>query len=631
MRYSSLFLAICSAVVLYAETVPIITCKSPGITCDYLVICPDELVSCGKVLAGYRNSSTFDDVEHAMPVSLSTIYQEFPVDDTCPRGYSIWYALKYAKEHWNESPEYVVLLGDDSVEVNGFDTLSPPPKSVGLMPTIYYDATTVKNRIDTTGLDTLFNYSDFLYLTINDTIPPLYREDNCYHLRYSSEKPFPFSIGRIPVSSVGQCLVYLDKLVSYEHSTASGSCFNHIVLAADDAMQGEKLDPAAGYRPHQSSNDMLADSCFRGCFTSKIYLSSFTKTLSGNHEQGRVHFFDAFNKGVRAAVYFGHGHPDSLSDEGFLRASDTSLFTNDTFPSIFYSFSCSNGEFLRKNRQQMCKSFLLTSRGGCVAYVAATVETYAHSNERLAKQIFSGFDTSAARSIGNVLSDALHYLDDPSQRYYHVLGDPALRFTKNHIESKSAGTYEPDGDYTLSTVVTVPASTPINYRYQISIRDSVTCRDGISPKYLDDSLLASFEGVATGGTITTTVARSFVTASTHYTLYAWSDNAEFRLDTIIPASEKIIAGKAPCTAVSLASFSRGVLTISLPSPFASKVLPLSLYSLSGALIQTVEIPVVNRRAVLDVKKIHLSRGNYLFASTAEEYRVSGKICLVESR
>jgi hypothetical protein len=401
-----------------------------------------------------------------------------------------------------------------------------------------------------------------------------------------------------------------------------------MILTADDAMQGIVPDPVASFRHHQLAIEYIAQNCFKGCFLDKTYLSSFMKSTTGNHEQARLHFFDAVNKGGRCVVYFGHGHPDSLSDEGFLRACDTALFTNDSSLSIYFSFSCDNGDFLRKRSGQMCKAFLFTSRGGSAAYVAASVQTFASENERFAENIFSQIDSTGSRSIGKTVLNAKLSVNGYSGRYYHVLGDPAIKFIKSRMVSSTTFVDEQNG---ISCVTTIPPSITgqLKYHYKIVKRDSVTCLDGLSPKYIDDSLIASFDGISSDGRIVTTIPNATITPKTRYILYAWNDTGEFRLDTSLFFQAGIVEKNSITAPTSGFKFNRNILTISFPVCVKrTATASIALFTINGTQVKIVEVPLIRNNAVLEMQRTHLPQGNYIFRAAIEDVKMGGKICFV---
>jgi hypothetical protein len=614
---------------LNAQSLQITDFKSAN-SCDYLVICPDSFLSCGIKLASYRNSYLFDDVEKAMVVPLTTIKQVFPVNDTFPQAFSVWYALKYTTEHWIVKPKYVVLLGDDSVNVNGFDSLSKPPQSVGIMPTFINNASANKGKKDTTKIDTMYNYTDFPYLMIADATPPLIRTYNKYSNKSYLDATYHFALGRIPARTVQECTTYVNKVIRYEKASSRNSWCNRIILTADDATQGELPDPVQDVRPHQASSEYIAQYCFKGCFIDKTYLSSFTKTASGAHEQAKKHFFQAFNKGARYVVYFGHGHQDSLSDEGFLRACDTTFLTNDSMFPMFFSFTCDNGGFLRKSSKQMCHAFLFTSHGGCIAYIAAPVQTYAIFNERLADVIFSQIDSSGSLSVGKIIANTqLSPIYGTPNRSYEVFGDPAIKFTNNRFIFSNSIVPKKNGDVSCVTALSSSTTFPIKYRYQVSIRDSVTSLDGLSSMYLDDSLIAAYEGVSSDGRIITDIPGSAVTTKTFYTLYAWNDNAEFHLDTCIVSPTSVSAKTTIAARAEGFKFNRNILTISFPTLSSATTVSIALFTINGAQIKAVETPLVRGSAVLNIQSIHLPPGNYIFRATTEGFNTIGRFAFVQ--
>jgi hypothetical protein len=604
--------------------------KTPSIACDYLIICPDQFLASAQRLAAHRNGYAGDDVDHAMAVTLATIEKEFSLPDTLPRGFAIWYAMQYARKNWTGKPKYLVLMGDDSVAVNGFDSTSMP-ENAGLVPTFVNYVDTSRSYIDST-LDTTVYYSDFLYSMMTDTTPPVTKDGRYWNIPNTFDS-VSFSIGRIPAQTVAEADNYVSKVIAYEALQGSRGWQNKTILCADDRMQGLRPDPLGSQ--HLLSSELICDSLLGGFFTSKVYLSSFTKSTMGRHDDARKAFFSRVGSGARWCVYFGHGHEDSLSDEGFLRNMDVGLFANDSAPALFFSFSCSNGDFIRKPVSQMCKSYLFKPSGGCIAYFAASIESYASDNEQLAMALFSQKPGAERLSIGEAVRRAHVMYPLYNSMVYQLLGDPALLFCKKKESFTPAITVGDDGVISVTGITTpqVISGQPF-YRYEISCPESIWCIDNIAAPdlnalaYMQDSVIASKEGPLLSSIQAKIPA--FVNADKiKFSLYVADNESETRFDTIIAYINGIrVQASARIPHGPVVAYNRGVVTVSVDHTFDDAIPQLSVFDMKGRLVKHAVMPVVRDRASLDLNAMGIAEGNYLLRIKMKRQTFIVKACLL---
>ena len=200
----------------------------------------------------------------------------------------------------------------------------------------------------------------------------------------------------------------------------NGHWKNTVCIVADDNFLNTSIDPIN----HGRSAERIVNECFNDYFVSKCYLSTFTIDEDGNHPNGKKFFFDRIKEGSLFSIFFGHGHHNQLTDEVFLNSNDYPLFKNDSIPTMFFSFSCSNGAFHISTESSMCKQFLFTPQGGCVIYFASPQVQYASTNELYGIKIFKNFSSSSERSIGTIIQEATKLQTVPFN--YYILGDPAI-------------------------------------------------------------------------------------------------------------------------------------------------------------------------------------------------------------
>ncbi len=360
-----------------------------------------------------------------------------------------------------------------------------------------------------------------------------------------------------------------------------------------------------------------------------VYCRSFNKSFSNNHENAKKDFFNAVNKGARWTVFFGHGHPDFLCDEKFLNFSDYPRFQNDTTPTIFFTFSCRNGDFLRQASLQMNKSFLFKPSGGCLAYFAATVDAYSDPNKWLASAVFNQCNGPDSLTLGKAVTNAFCSMQDRNMLYYHILGDPAVLFRKRQTPLATSVVSSECGDITIATTTQSAVASPLFYSYRIALQNSIRCLDDSSQSYSMDSVVTSAEGIVSGP-ITTIISSSLRNKNAHYSLYVWNNGAEARFDTVISATTTIVADSRILTnpVSPLLRLRSGALVISLPASVSTRAVKVRVITIRGELMKEVDLPFSKNEAVFDYARYGLAQGNYLLRISSETRWFSGKICLL---
>jgi hypothetical protein len=484
------------------------------------------------------------------------------------------------------------------------------------MPTCFMDAetTTVQNG----RLDTSITYSDFIYWIVSDSCSYAEEKGNDRFNAYNRTMA-PFSVGRIPARTVAECSVYVEKVISFENNVNPRLWYNTAILCADDRFMGTIPDVLTSR--HFESAETIWDTTLTDFFSRKVYLSSFLKTSSGSHENARNAFFTNVNSGARWCVYFGHGHPDSLSDEGFLRNSDALRFTNDTTPTMFFSFSCSNADFLRKPESQMCREYLFKPSGGCISYFAASYETYSFDNENLALGLFSQARDTARLSLGRAVLNAFSVRADYNMSFYHILGDPALTFGKQKAALSPAVEVGANRVLTFSSNAAAPAGGQLYFRCEISDPKTTTCIDTVydvipALHYEPDSVIATGQGPL-NGPLSIAIPSTFAGDKIKFSFYACNAAYEARYDTVLGFSaatiKNIAAGAATRPSV---RFSRGIVTVSFFSGNRNELPRLSIYDLQGRLCRALAMPCRNNNAFFDFREANLSQGNYVLRISA---------------
>ncbi|HPV20547.1 MAG TPA: C25 family cysteine peptidase [bacterium] len=186
--------------------------------------------------------------------------------------------------------------------------------------------------------------SDFYYADFSDWDSNgngIYAEDADI-LDYSAE----IAVGRIPVSTVEEALVYFEKLIKH-NTDYNTSHVKSSLLIANVATNFSGIDINAGY--YFETEGRTRDIIPFDFFKRKLYTKTFPSPANDAEPLNNDVMKQALEGGVNVVVHNGHGYPTLLSCE---QANNDNNFTsemayalkNTTFP-IFLSCACQAGQF----------------------------------------------------------------------------------------------------------------------------------------------------------------------------------------------------------------------------------------------------------------------------------------------
>jgi hypothetical protein len=365
-----------------------------------IVIAPTEFIAQANRLKAHReNSSTV-----AMPTvvaDISQIYNEFSGgnrDVSAVRDF-----IRYAFLNWTTKPEYVLFLGHGdydykNIEGTGINFIPP------------FETVESLNEIDSYNTDDFFARID---------------GDDDY---------IDLAIGRLPVQSLAEATIAVNKIIAYEASSDKSLWRNKITLVADDSYTSSGQTDGS---THTDQSETLSVYYVPPAFDqNKIYLAAYpTEMTSYGRRKPKVN--EAI---VRAAVegtlimnYVGHGSPDLWAHEQvFVKDAMIPEFTNSN---LFFltAATCDFGYFDRTSGQSGAEMLILKETGGAIGAFTATRPVYSTLSAALNQGFYD--------KIFNVSRDTLnlpipigksYFLGKQSKKEandqkYHLFCDPSLR------------------------------------------------------------------------------------------------------------------------------------------------------------------------------------------------------------
>jgi len=280
----------------------------------------------------------------------------------------------------NLGTKYVLLVGGDSFDYRNFTGLN----SISFIPSLYMG----------TGPDANFIPVDPLYADVNgDNVPDL-------------------AIGRLPVSSLSELGMVINKTLAYESKTYGGTA----VFASD------QNDGVVSYKDLINSMASELPSSWK---VQKIALDDLSISAARTQLQA------AMNAGTALVTFAGHSGPDSWAMNDLFDTTDAGKLTNAGKPFVVVQWGCWNNYYNDPEYQFLAQSFLFSGNNGAAAVFGATTLVDSNSEQMLGNLLTPRMTTAGA-TIGQAVQDAKSVLAQTHPEMLDVLlgwsllGDPAL-------------------------------------------------------------------------------------------------------------------------------------------------------------------------------------------------------------
>ena len=368
---------------------------------NYLIITNATLAGQAQRLAAYheQNSNLTTKV-----VLIDEIYNEFASgakDITGIRDF-----IKYLYDT-NSAPDkklqYVCFFGDAS-----YDYKDRIPMNNNIVP--------VKLAFDSFNLANSYVTDDF-YVMLDANEGTM-----------ASSHTIDVASSRIPVATLDEATVVVDKILSYYSKNALGDWRNTITLLADD------ID-ASGEEVLQQGVDKIANQIKTNqpVFNiNKIYLDGYVQqNASGGERYPEVNkaITNAMEKGTLVFDYFGHGGEDGFASERILDVPQIQSFNNlNTLP-LFITVTCDFSRFDNPNRITAGELLFKSNSGGAANMITTTREVFIFVGQQfneLLVPILMGFNNEDL-SISQGLVRAKNQFVSTQKFFIYSFGDPAQK------------------------------------------------------------------------------------------------------------------------------------------------------------------------------------------------------------
>ena len=314
-------------------------------------------------------------------VQTDDIFDEFNFGERSPQAIRDF--LQNSTTQWQTPPQYVLLVGDASVDPNNY---------LG------------------------FGYFDFVPTKIIATSELMTACDDWF-TEFANDGIAQIPTGRLPVRTASDAALVVGKIVGYENNTASGTWMNQALLVADqddtESFTNDTLSVAALLPASMQVTEVLASTMDAGTASQQILA--------------------AINSGQLLVNYLGHGSVEVWSGEDLFDNDAAASLTNSNL-SVFLLMDCLNGFFHDVYTESLAEALLLSPNGGAVAVWASSGLNNPPPQLQMDQQLIRALVANPGIALGDAVQQGKMNITDPDARQTYILfGDPLL-----HLKSMSA-------------------------------------------------------------------------------------------------------------------------------------------------------------------------------------------------
>ncbi len=368
---------------------------------SYVIITHKKFGEQAERLANYRETQAKNPID-AKVIYVDEIFNEYSsgmVDVTAIRDF-----LMEAYNTWSVTPKYVLFFGDGNYDVFNVESYNE-----NYIPTFETEE----------SLNEVYSYST----------------DDYYCRISGSDKYIDIAHGRLPVNSIDDAEIIVDKIIKYESGDNQGLWRTKIAMVTDDHLQEREIDEG-DY--HNRQSETLATTYIPGFFNlEKIYLAGYpTVYVGAGRRKPDVNraIVDAINNGVLMMSFIGHGNPKTWTHEYvFEKATTIPQLDNEHF-FFLTAATCDFGRFDDPSQLSSNEEMLFLNNKGSIGSIAATRSVFAGLNAQYIYVFYSQLlqerdEENKPPRLGTAYLNSKmgQYIgSDSNSEKFHLFADPAM-------------------------------------------------------------------------------------------------------------------------------------------------------------------------------------------------------------
>jgi uncharacterized repeat protein (TIGR01451 family) len=308
-------------------------------------------------------------------VTIDEVFDAFNYGERSP--FAIRDFLQNAESRWSRKPQYLLLVGDASVD---------PRNYLGLGDFDFVPTRIIETAAFKTATDDWF--SDF--------------KQNGFET---------IATGRIPVRSASDAALVVSKIVNYEKRLGASQGNQQALLVADQNI-GADFSTATRFAAADLPSSLQPTEIFADGVDPSVV---------------QQQIFSALNSGPLLVNYSGHGSVEQWSFADFLDDSSAANLANGDQLSVYLLMDCLNGFFQDVYSTSLAESLLLAPNGGAVAVWASSGFTNQPPQASMNQALLQILKTNPSMPIAAAIVQAKAGVSDNDvRRTWIFFGDPAM-------------------------------------------------------------------------------------------------------------------------------------------------------------------------------------------------------------
>ena len=286
---------------------------------------------------------------------------------------------------------------------------------------------------------------------------------------YSGDHLMDIGVGRLPVKTIDEARIMVDKLIDYETNLATfGNWRNELIFVADDG-DGNL---------HQRDADRLTnlvDTSYTQFDIKKIYIDAFEQIESSIGEaapEANATLERLVERGGLIVNFTGHGSSTRWTSETILNITSVSEYKNKDRLPLFVTATCEFGRHDHPNAISGAEYLLLNPNGGAIGLLTTARPVFSSTNFILNQAFYENVfkkEEGKYLSIGEIFRRTKNQsLNGSVNRNFSLLADPSmiLAYAKDEIVLIADSDAYVPGD-TLSALSTVKLKGQVLDQYGI--------------------------------------------------------------------------------------------------------------------------------------------------------------------
>lgn len=369
---------------------------------DLLIVTSKEMERQAYLLADLRQQEGLD----VLVVQQDQIFNEFSSGK--PDVSAIRDFARYLYQLEQGKLKYLLLFGDASYDYKNLRAA----QSANIPMILTYESYESLNPVYTYSSDDYFGFLD--------------DSEGEWLETTSGDHTLNIGVGRLPVKTVDEAQLLVEKLVHYSSSKSTiGNWRNKVTFVADDGDDNI----------HQQHADILASQIEPAILPSRLFLDAYPQTTTSEGQKSPL-----VNTAIRKSIeegslilnYTGHGGISGWAEEQVLTLSDMLSVRGYNSMPLLLTATCEFGRYDNPSLVSGAEIMVLSPKGAAIGALTTTRPVYSSTNFAINQAFYAAFLSEGPSSR---LGDLMRLTKNSSlkgslNRNFVLLGDPSMRLAR---------------------------------------------------------------------------------------------------------------------------------------------------------------------------------------------------------